>query len=233
MLKALKNKRLLCIYLAVVVLFIFVQVSLVSVSKRDESGLQATSSYNKLNKFSIRFDPNRHTLVLFHIQKTSGTNFDLELVVNLQVRFKSGYDKKLFDWRRACETRSRFFKNKKTNRLTVNRTYECYREDSYVSWILSWHSAFGWQCGLHPGLSDLRECINKKAYKNADLEASDQDFHYISLLREPRSRFLSEWMHVQKHNSTWIYEIEPLSKDQICLKSTNYSILSQNFLAYI
>jgi hypothetical protein len=218
MAKQFKHKRFLCIYFILVAIFLVVQLLLITVEKKEDSfsKTRLTSDNSLVNK-GVNFDSMKHTLVFFHIQKTSGTNFDQELVENLMVRNSDKSDWSV--WKRSCDVRNRFFKNKLTRKLSLNKTYECFRPHSQVNWILSWHNSFGWQCGLHPGLSDLRDCIQKKAYRNPDERATENDFHYLSFLREPTSRFINEYMHVQKYKSAWIYEIEPKSKSQTCLKS--------------
>jgi hypothetical protein len=89
--------------------------------------------------------------------------------------------------------------------------------------ILTWHTEFGWACGLHPGLTDLRTCLEKKQLaKNREKKKTKNLF--LSMLREPMARFVSEWIHVASTGSTWMYENKPVSNDQKCLKSKVFFI---------
>ena len=89
---------------------------------------------------TIKFDHTKHWLVFLHIQKTSGTNFDADIVSYLE------YIDEKQKWRPACTTELVSIKKVRS------REFECKRdEESNVSWILSWHERnFGWSCGLHP-----------------------------------------------------------------------------------
>jgi hypothetical protein len=151
----------------------------------------------------MNFSPMHHTLVFFHIQKTSGSVFDLDLVNSLQVAYTNTETGRQLT-RKAC--RSYFV--------------PCERSDqNWRSFVLSWHTDFGWSCGLHPGLSDLKECVLGRWYRNADLIARDEDYLFVSMLREPMMRFVSEWRHTLLTGSVWLYEDQAVSKDHQCLKS--------------
>jgi hypothetical protein len=162
--------------------------------------------------FTKNFTPNQHTLVFFHIQKTSGTNFDLDLIDKLEMTHTNEQTGKITR-RKVCE---RF-----DWKYGIKVSY-CRRPDrKQHSLYLSWHTDFGWSCGLHPGLSDLKQCVFKRKYKNADLTVTNEDFFFVSMLREPILRFVSEWGHVFKTGSAWLYELKPISEDQKCLTSEN------------
>jgi hypothetical protein len=48
----------------------------------------------------VRFDPIKHQLIFFHIEKTSGTHFDQQVVHHLLIKNKNDNE-----WRRACVKR--------------------------------------------------------------------------------------------------------------------------------
>jgi hypothetical protein len=168
----------------------------------------------------FNFTPTHHTLVFLHIQKTSGTTFDLDLVKNMQVTYQVQDGEEIVT-RDACVTKRVIVRDKNPLRNKIVEANVCKKEDERDnSLILSWHTTFGWSCGLHPGLSDLRQCVVlNRSYPNSDLSTQNEDFLFVTMLREPLMRFLSEWRHVRSSGSTWLYENKPLSKEQICLKS--------------
>lgn len=111
---------------------------------------------------SATFDPNKHWLAFFHIQKvvlllardwlliliifkTSGTNWDKNYMINqLMIRDNDG------NWRRACENRLTNVKSGHGKAEISMRGNFCRRPSNHtVSWYLSWHEQnFGWRCGL-------------------------------------------------------------------------------------
>lgn len=48
-------------------------------------------------------------------------------------------------------------------------------------------------CYKHPDLTDLKECVNASWVKNTQ----NRRVEYITFLREPVSRYLSEYNHVR------------------------------------
>uniref|UniRef100_A0A8C2GEU7 Heparan-sulfate 6-O-sulfotransferase n=1 Tax=Cyprinus carpio TaxID=7962 RepID=A0A8C2GEU7_CYPCA len=69
----------------------------------------------------------------------------------------------------------------------------CYRPNRKETWLFSRFST-GWSCGLHADWTELTNCISYLV--------SCRKFYYITLLRDPVSRYLSEWRHVQR-GATW------------------------------
>ena len=134
------------------------------------------SSYLNIRPFEI----NGHDIMVFvHIQKTGGTFFGRNLVKNLHLQRKCV---------RIANTKSR---------------YMCTRPNSDEYWLYSRYST-GWVCGLHADFTTWNTCLpnvlksrlNKKSFDNAKL-------FYITILRDPVNRFLSEYKHVQR-GATWI-----------------------------
>ncbi|GAB1302770.1 Heparan-sulfate 6-O-sulfotransferase 2 [Apodemus speciosus] len=66
----------------------------------------------------------------------------------------------------------------------------------------------GWSCGLHADWTELTSCVPAvvDGKRDARLRPSSSslslNFHYITILRDPVSRYLSEWRHVQR-GATW------------------------------
>ncbi|KAM4559676.1 heparan-sulfate 6-O-sulfotransferase 3-B-like [Odontesthes bonariensis] len=125
--------------------------------------------------FNIRGDD---VMVFLHIQKTGGTTFGRHLVKNIQLE-------------QPCDC------------LPGQRKCTCHRPGRAESWLFSRFST-GWSCGLHADWTELTSCVpvvmNKRDKKSAP--KSKRNFYYITMLRDPVSRYLSEWKHVQR-GATW------------------------------
>ncbi|XP_026157969.1 heparan-sulfate 6-O-sulfotransferase 3-B-like [Mastacembelus armatus] len=125
--------------------------------------------------FNIRGDD---VMVFLHIQKTGGTTFGRHLVKNIQLE-------------QPCDC------------MSGQRKCTCHRPGKAESWLFSRFST-GWSCGLHADWTELTSCVpvvmNKRDKKSA--QKSKRNFYYITMLRDPVSRYLSEWKHVQR-GATW------------------------------
>ncbi|KAL6455864.1 hypothetical protein MHYP_G00357150 [Metynnis hypsauchen] len=117
-------------------------------------------------------------IVFLHIQKTGGTTFGRHLVRNIHLE-------------RPCDCKP------------GQKKCTCHRPGKAESWLFSRFST-GWSCGLHADWTELTSCVpavmNKKQRKDAPQKR--RNFYYITLLRDPVSRYLSEWKHVQR-GATW------------------------------
>ncbi|CAC5398241.1 Heparan-sulfate 6-O-sulfotransferase 2,Heparan-sulfate 6-O-sulfotransferase 3-B,Heparan-sulfate 6-O-sulfotransferase 1-A,Heparan-sulfate 6-O-sulfotransferase 1,Heparan-sulfate 6-O-sulfotransferase 1-B,Heparan-sulfate 6-O-sulfotransferase 3 [Mytilus coruscus] len=113
-------------------------------------------------------------LVFLHMQKTGGTTFGKHLVKNLDID-------------QPCEC---IKGKKKCNCLTRKQTV----------WLFSRYST-GWACGLHADWTELKGCVDKEMDKQEGLHRKRR-FHYITILRDPVRRYISEWKHVQR-GATW------------------------------
>ncbi|VEL38221.1 unnamed protein product, partial [Protopolystoma xenopodis] len=117
---------------------------------------------------------NNTVLAFIHIQKTGGSLYEDRLV-------RSGFINK------TC--------------LCTHGTRRCScRNSSGNTWIFSRFST-GWSCGLHADFTELIECIDHKLTK-IDGTHDQRQYYFITLLREPTSRYLSEWLHVRR-GATW------------------------------
>ncbi|XP_053273338.1 heparan-sulfate 6-O-sulfotransferase 3-B [Pleuronectes platessa] len=125
--------------------------------------------------FNIRGDD---VMVFLHIQKTGGTTFGRHLVKNIQLE-------------QPCDC------------MPGQRKCTCHRPGKAESWLFSRFST-GWSCGLHADWTELTSCVpvvmNKRDKKSA--QRRKRNFYYITMLRDPVSRYLSEWKHVQR-GATW------------------------------
>ncbi|CAL1598313.1 unnamed protein product [Knipowitschia caucasica] len=125
--------------------------------------------------FDIRGDD---VMVFLHIQKTGGTTFGRHLVKNIQLE-------------QPCDC------------MPGQRKCTCHRPGRAESWLFSRFST-GWSCGLHADWTELTSCVpvvmNKRDKKSP--QRSKRNFYYITMLRDPVSRYLSEWKHVQR-GATW------------------------------
>nr|ANI86004.1 sulfotransferase [Locusta migratoria migratoria] len=141
-------------------------------SKLSNPGL----SYDDVLNENFQFDMKAHDVMVFlHIQKTGGTSFGRHLVRDL-------------DLERPC-----------TCQRKRKRCY-CFRPNRKEIWLFSRYST-GWKCGLHADWTELTSCVDSELDKNEGDKVKRRYF-YITLLREPISRFLSEFRHVQR-GATW------------------------------
>ncbi|KAJ8939939.1 hypothetical protein NQ318_007867 [Aromia moschata] len=82
--------------------------------------------------------------------------------------------------------------------ISRKRCY-CFRPHSNQSWLFSRYTT-GWKCGLHADWTELTSCVDEKLDQ---IEGSvKRRYFFITLLREPVSRYLSEFRHVQR-GATW------------------------------
>uniref|UniRef100_A0A3Q3XDK1 Heparan-sulfate 6-O-sulfotransferase n=1 Tax=Mola mola TaxID=94237 RepID=A0A3Q3XDK1_MOLML len=147
-------------------------------------------------EFNIRGDD---VIVFLHIQKTGGTTFGRHLVRNIRLE-------------QPCDCRQ------------GQKKCTCHRPGKEESWLFSRFST-GWSCGLHADWTELTNCVpvvmdkkevspnqatTSKRYAHstrskafsASSERTAVNFYYITMLRDPVSRYLSEWKHVQR-GATW------------------------------
>ncbi|XP_030128392.4 heparan-sulfate 6-O-sulfotransferase 2 [Taeniopygia guttata] len=124
--------------------------------------------------FNIKGDD---LIVFLHIQKTGGTTFGRHLVRNIQLE-------------QPCECRA------------GQKKCTCHRPGKRETWLFSRFST-GWSCGLHADWTELTNCVPSvvDSKKEVRLRPS-RNFYYITILRDPVSRYLSEWRHVQR-GATW------------------------------
>ncbi|KAK6195799.1 hypothetical protein SNE40_001154 [Patella caerulea] len=141
----------------------------------DESRLfDITNESRKVSKNDIDFEK-EDVIVFLHIQKTGGTFFGRNLVKNLDV-----------DPPCICG-----FKGKKR--------CDCFTKNRKI-WLFSRYST-GWLCGLHADWTELKSCVESKMDEKEGRHRNRR-LHYITVLRNPILRYLSEWKHVAR-GATW------------------------------
>ncbi|XP_043926162.1 heparan-sulfate 6-O-sulfotransferase 1 [Protopterus annectens] len=123
--------------------------------------------------FDIKSDG---VIVFLHIQKTGGTTFGRHLVQNVRLE-------------QPCDCRP------------GQKKCTCYRPNRRETWLFSRFST-GWSCGLHADWTELTSCVPGVLSKREKAGQDQRKFYYITLLRDPVSRYLSEWRHVQR-GATW------------------------------
>ncbi|CAH1797269.1 unnamed protein product, partial [Owenia fusiformis] len=133
------------------------------------------SSQDANRKFN--FDPNGNKIiVILHIQKTGGTTFESRLVETLNVTPR-------------CVCRP------------GEKRCECINNNGHV-WIVSGQKSLRWPCGLHADWTEWNECIDGY-FDELETLHRDRSYLYVTMLREPIQRYISEWKHVQQ-GATWI-----------------------------
>uniref|UniRef100_A0A8C6UH08 Heparan-sulfate 6-O-sulfotransferase n=1 Tax=Neogobius melanostomus TaxID=47308 RepID=A0A8C6UH08_9GOBI len=124
--------------------------------------------------FNIKGDD---VIVFLHIQKTGGTTFGRHLVRNIQLE-------------RPCECHA------------GQKKCTCYRPGKKETWLFSRFST-GWSCGLHADWTELTNCVpTRMDSRDTPQILPRRNYYYITILRDPVSRYLSEWRHVQR-GATW------------------------------
>lgn len=129
--------------------------------------------FDNLTMHKVTFNfTSNDLMVLLHIQKTGGTAFEKHLVIDIKYPFCT------------CE-------------IGIKRQCLCPRPHAMnattfaqKTWLVSRFST-GWVCGVHPDLTLLSYC----------LQGLERLF-YITMLRHPLYRFVSEYRHIQR-GATW------------------------------
>ncbi|KAL0973906.1 hypothetical protein UPYG_G00212780 [Umbra pygmaea] len=135
-----------------------------------------TTDLSRTVDFNIKGDD---VIVFLHIQKTGGTTFGRHLVRNIQLE-------------RPCKCHA------------GQKKCTCYRPGKRETWLFSRFST-GWSCGLHADWTELTNCVpslmnTREPPKKPTFPS--RNYYYITILRDPVWRYLSEWRHVQR-GATW------------------------------
>lgn len=135
-----------------------------------------------------KFDPGGNdTIVHIHIQKTSGTVFQQHLVTlrwNGHALCSLPPTQKTKNERAICTRPSSGGENPK-------------REDP---WLVS-KKVVGWLCGVHATYTEFKTCLRNPRLRAKDLGADvdpRRNFLFVTFLRHPVLRYLSEYFHVQR-----------------------------------
>lgn len=137
----------------------------------------------------------RDILVYIHVQKTGGSHFLSHLVSSTTLGGTP-----------LCFKPSKEYRMKlRKKRDIVVCPFGSYTEENTQlpeMWLVS-EKTYGWICGLHPFLMEMKNCIPQ--YLSTNYGPRERHFHYITLLRHPVLRYISEYLHVQR-GATWYYE---------------------------
>jgi len=143
-------------------------------------------TYTEIMQDNFEFDIRGNDVMVFlHIQKTGGTTFGKHLVEDL-------------DLERDCDChRGRLRGRRRKKKLRC----DCFRPGKgQKNWLFSRYST-GWKCGLHPDWTELTGCVDKYL-QGLEHGAVARRYFYITYLRDPVARYLSEFKHVQR-GATW------------------------------
>ena len=163
--------------------------------------IQNYSKYNR--KFKFEEDD---VMIFLHIQKTSGSNFGRHLVRDLdsiknrchkirdKIKGKKGKRKIHQPERWNCH------RNINDENFNTNQTNEFNSTTEGDVWLISRFST-GWKCGTHADFTELIDCIPGviKDYFGEERNITER---WVTSIRNPADRFISEWKHVQR-KATW------------------------------
>ncbi|XP_071798026.1 LOW QUALITY PROTEIN: heparan-sulfate 6-O-sulfotransferase 1-B-like [Asterias amurensis] len=150
--------------------------------KRGEMALHDTTREftSKNVTFDIYGKHWKDVIVFVHIQKTGGSNFGRHLKANLMLEKPCVCQRGI----KACN---------------------CSRPGSEnEQWLFSEYSV-GWACGVHADWTEMVNCVPSMLDKYENVKQQTwqrRRYFYVTVLREPFARFLSEWQHVQR-GATW------------------------------
>ncbi|CAD5215861.1 unnamed protein product [Bursaphelenchus xylophilus] len=164
-------------------------------SKNAENVEYSPSLYGKwsvtfnqiLAKEECHFDFDKNDVLVFlHIQKTAGTSFEKFLVNHLNISRPC-----------LCKTDSQCNGEKKCKKCKCSR-----QRSSNEYWLFSRYST-GWVCGLHADYTELvvSHCVDR-AMDKVEGNHQQRRYFYTTFLRDPVSRFISEYRHVER-GATW------------------------------
>ncbi|KAB7494159.1 Heparan-sulfate 6-O-sulfotransferase 3 [Armadillidium nasatum] len=150
-----------------------------NIGKPLSTGIYNIPTFDDVVSKDFQFDIEDHDVMVFlHIQKTGGTTFGKHLVKHLELD-------------RECVCHRKYKK-----RCTCLRP----GPNSEETWLFSRYST-GWKCGVHADWTELTSCVDTVMDK-IDAASVKRRYFYITFLREPVHRYLSEFRHVQR-GATW------------------------------
>lgn len=169
-------KSMFCFSVCAIVFFLlfFSEYLRVFLYQTPSSSLIAAFQTNQV-KTSFKLDIKQDVIVFLHIQKTGGKMFDSILVHSLNVNTPCLCIKPIAS---GCR---------------------CRGANGHI-WLYSRLST-NWMCGVHADWTELHECVPRTLNyleKNFDGISLNRRYRYITILREPVARYLSEWLHTQR-----------------------------------
>lgn len=132
-----------------------------------ERDAQRDSSVEDIIDNSLKFDLTSDDVMVFlHIQNTGGNVFGRHLVEDLVLD-------------RPC--------------VCKGKRCRCLRPNGSSQWLFS-RQTVGWKCGVHPDFNELMHCTDR-ILDEMEGEPVKRRYFYITLLRDPITRFVSELNH--------------------------------------
>ena len=142
----------------------------------------------------INFNKSTDLVAFLHIEKTGGTNFELVLM-----RYLEKFNTMSNVWENACLLKPKIH--------TTYARYYCSRDNLNTynyetlsinnSWFLGRQTyawAKNWKCDVHSDFAKFKQCTRKIMLENSFLKK----IHYITIIRDPVQRYISEWAHVSR-----------------------------------
>ena len=169
--------------------------NLQALEDEDNQASQLISGAHPSKKFV--FDPHGNdTLVVIHIQKTGGSEF----LRNLMHITRNGQHlcKVNGTLNRVDQLRKELQKKRKEK---IWLTTACPRDPLQPSgeqWLIS-ERTVRWICGVHASYTEFQYCLSTLASNQLN---SNSNIHYMTFLRHPVLRYISEFLHVQR-NASW------------------------------
>lgn len=138
---------------------------------------RSSKQHKTLTDLQMMLNFETDVLVYLHIQKVGGTVFNSHLINDLVLEFPC-----------QCEQAE----------VLMNPCH-CKTKSGNI-WLFSWFTV-GWPCGLHADWTMLHECVDE-AMNKLEGKVRNRRYLYITLLRDPISRYVSEWKH-QRSGEHW------------------------------
>lgn len=165
---------------------------------------QDVSSFDEsdlVRNYRLNIDNDHDVLVFLHMQKTGGTTFGRHLVKDLNVTHPC-----------VCYRR--------------RKRCDC-QNGNNRKWLFSRYST-GWSCGLHADWTELNDCVDSMLNR-MERKQRLRRYFYVTMLRDPIQRYLSEWKQVQR-GGTWLStklkcngRQATLAEVPFCFKGENWS----------
>ncbi|GAB1610772.1 heparan-sulfate 6-O-sulfotransferase 3-B-like [Argonauta hians] len=145
---------------------------------QQQQGRNASTHAYCHNCTDTGFDIHTDVLVHLHIQKTGGKTFDKHIIYNLNVQH-------------PCTCSTWRFEHCK-----------CIVPATKHVWLFSRLTSF-WRCGVHPDWTELHECLpgelnRQEQAANSKRTHVKRRYKYMTMVREPVERYISEWLHTRR-----------------------------------
>jgi hypothetical protein len=187
--KSLKKQFLILISILIFILFYYKECFTLEV--------RIASIGTKITLEDVSFNRSTDLIAFLHIEKTSSSNFEHVIMNNLKYYYTLSDRSE-----NACLLKS--ISNLSNSKYAK---YYCPRDDSKIynkkslsirnSWFLGRQTygwAVHWKCNVHSDFAKFKYCTDYIKKENKFL----QRIHFITLIREPIQRYVSEWKHVAK-----------------------------------